>query len=195
MPDLPLLLSLHSLRQRVLCPRQRQQLLLSTSLHHLEHWPHCGTAPMQTLAVQGHAFFVEGKSKLGYRVWTEGWTVALVGSATTTFWRFNEHFRSAFQAQSIPYFEQMTKPEPHINLRSKTRRSGHLDRTQLFPAQLILFYPEHNLLQPLRTSSLLFSVPLYETSDPPAYTEATSNCRASHWPWPLAYNLGCGASG
>jgi hypothetical protein len=49
---------------------------------------------------------------------------------------------------------QMTQPEPHINLRSKTRRSGHLDRTQLFPAQLILFYPEHNLLQPLRTSSL-----------------------------------------
>jgi hypothetical protein len=44
-----------------------------------------------------HASFIKGKSKLDYRVWTEGWTVALVGSATTTFWRLKEYFRSVFQ--------------------------------------------------------------------------------------------------
>src|SRR5947209_5619585 len=52
-------------------------------------------------------------SILDYQVRAKGWTVALMGSATATFWRLKEHFRSAFQAQSIPYLEQMTKPEPY----------------------------------------------------------------------------------
>jgi len=52
-----------------------------------------------------HAIPVLGSAQRNYQVWTEGWTVALAGSKTTSFWQLRDIFRSAFPAQSIPYFE------------------------------------------------------------------------------------------
>src|SRR2546423_2346603 len=89
-----------------------------------------------------HASFAEGKSKLDYQVWTEGWTVALIGSATTTFWRLKEHFRSVFQAQSIPYFEQMTKPEPYGHWMLST---NHLDTKKPAPQLWTTWDDEHTI--------------------------------------------------
>jgi len=88
-----------------------------------------------------HAFFVEGKSKLGYRVWTEGWTVALVGSATTTFWRLKEHSGVHFR-QSIPYFEQMTKPEPYGH---RMLSINHLDVQKPAPQLWTTWDDEHTI--------------------------------------------------
>jgi hypothetical protein len=71
-----------------------------------------------------YAIPVPGSAQLDYQVWTEGWTVALAGSKTTSFWRLKDTFRSVFQAQSIPYFEQMTKPDPYGHWMLAT---NHLD--------------------------------------------------------------------
>src|SRR2546429_1387036 len=71
-----------------------------------------------------HAIPVPGSTQLDYQVWTEGWTVALPGSKTMSFWKLKDTFRSAFQAQSIPYFERMTKPDSYGHWMLAT---NHLD--------------------------------------------------------------------
>ena len=49
-----------------------------------------------------HAIPVLGSAQRNYQVWTEGWTVALAGSKTTSFWRLKDIFRSAFQDYKLP---------------------------------------------------------------------------------------------
>jgi hypothetical protein len=58
-----------------------------------------------------HASYIGDPPMTKWTVWTEGWTVAITYNSLTSFYTFKDTLRHQGQAQFIPYFDGMTRPQ------------------------------------------------------------------------------------